>query len=120
MNFSQTFDQKLKAWGISGKTLAASSHRTERNISQIRNGHVAPSITDFEDLIKICDELKPGFAKDYYNSLFPMDKSSFSPENLKNLDSSELASLMQALSERIRDFGRDPRLLAESVTVLGH
>ena len=114
MKFSQTFDQKLKAWGISGKTLAASSNRTERNISQIRNGHVAPSITDFEDLIRICDELKPGFAKDYYNSLFPTDKSSFSAENLKNLDSSELASLMHALGERIRDFGRDSRPLKVS------
>jgi transcriptional regulator with XRE-family HTH domain len=112
MNFSEIFDSKLRQWEISGKSLAEASGRSQTNISQIRKGVVSPSIADFQELIKICDGLRPGFAADYYAALSP---DTFSPEQLvKRLDSSQLASLMHALGERIRDFGRDSRFLKAS------
>jgi transcriptional regulator with XRE-family HTH domain len=107
MDFAEIFSRKLKSWGISGKSLAAASGRSVSNISEIRNGVVAPSITDFQELVRICDRLKPGFAADYYASLSPID---FSPEQLiRRLDTSQLASLMYAVGQRIQDYGQSQR-----------
>lgn len=112
MNFAEVFKNKMDSWGISGKELAAASGRSTTGISQIRKGVVSPSIADFQQLIQICDGLRPGFAADYYAALSP---DTFSPEQLvKRLDSSQLASLMHALGERIRDFRHDSRFLKAS------
>ncbi|AGF53537.1 unknown protein (plasmid) [Synechocystis sp. PCC 6803] len=112
MDFSEIFNQKLKHWRISGRALAVASGRSETNISQIRNGVVSPSISDFQELIRICDDLKPGFASDYYSSLSPV---AFSPEQfITHLDSSQLASLMSAIGQRIKDYGRDAQFLKAS------
>jgi len=112
MNFSEVFDSKLRQWEISGKSLAEASGRSQTNISQIRKAVVSPSIADFQELIQICDGLKPGFADDYYAALSP---NTFSPEQLvRRLDSSQLASLMHALAEKIRDLGRDSKFLKAS------
>lgn len=59
----------MDAWKISGRELSAASGRTPANISNIRRGTVSPSLSDFEELVKICDRLRPGFAADYYSSL---------------------------------------------------
>jgi DNA-binding Xre family transcriptional regulator len=110
MGFAGIFDQKLKVWGIQGKLLAHTSGRSEKNISEIRKGKVSPSINDFQELIKICDQLKPGFEADYYSSLSP---DSFSPEQLvRRLDSSQVAALMYAIGQRIQDYGREQFLKA--------
>jgi hypothetical protein len=107
MNFAEVFKNKMDSWGISGKELAAASGRSTTGISQIRKGVVSPSIADFQELIQICDGLKPGFAADYYAALSP---DAFSPEQLiRRLDSSQLASLMYAVGHRIQDYGRDPK-----------
>jgi len=89
--------------------LALASGRSEANISQIRNGAVSPSIADFQDLIRVCDHLKPGFSDDFYTSL---SSNGLSPEKLvQQLDSSQLAALMFAIGQRIQTYG--PQQLLE-------
>jgi transcriptional regulator with XRE-family HTH domain len=101
MNFEQIFKVKMDSWGISGKELAAASGRSVTGISQIRTGHSSPSIADFQKLLDICDELRPGFKADYLNSL------STGKPDLKqlvySLSSTEFGMLLHIAAQRVQD-----------------
>ncbi|PZV23224.1 MAG: XRE family transcriptional regulator [Snowella sp.] len=107
-DYIEVFAAKLRKYGIKGKDLAEASGRNPKTISEILNRKASPSIESFNHLIECCDQLSPGFADEYYLALVgPID---FSPEQLiRRLDTSQLASLMYAIGQRIQDYGQSQR-----------
>ena len=107
-DFIEIFRAKLILHGIKGKDLAQEAGRTPQNISEVLNKKVSPSIDSLNELIDAAERLCPGFADEFYLALVgPID---FSPEQLiRRLDTSQLASLMYAVGQRIQDYGQSQR-----------
>jgi DNA-binding Xre family transcriptional regulator len=61
----QYFKQTMDTLGIKGKALAKKAGCSSNNISEIRNGKVNPPINRFWELVELCEELAPGFRKEF-------------------------------------------------------
>lgn len=114
LDFNQAFKDTMKHMGVSNKELAEVSGRSLTNISEIRNGKTNPTIKDFALLIDCCENLAPGFTKEFNRRLAGASRGfEFSPEEFVScLDSSQMAALMFAVASRISGNQREEKVVA--------
>lgn len=117
MDLHKIFDELISWSGIRNKDLAARMGRSLVNISQIRNGKVNLSIADFGNFVETCDEMYPGFKKEFAKRVYQsnFDKADLSlSEIASQIDSgrlsddevavisSEVADIVVAISKRLK------------------
>lgn len=122
MDLHKIFDELISWSGIRNKDLAERVGRSLVNISQIRNGKVNLSIADFGEFVETCDEMRPGFKREFAKRVYQSDfqKSSLSlGEIASQIDSgrltddevavisSEVADIVVAISKRLKSSAKE-------------
>lgn len=69
MELHKILDECINHFKIKGKELAERAGRGEGNISKIRNGKVGITIEEFAKLVEVCEQMEPGFKKEFARRL---------------------------------------------------
>lgn len=103
MPLYKIFQETLDSKNISNIALADAVGRSRKHISDVRNGKSSPPINEFDRYLDACEELAPGFRREFGMRITEITSVMTTPEQVIDvMTPDELSRLLFAIGDKIK------------------
>lgn len=90
--------------GVRSSDLANQVGRSRKHISEVRSGKSSPPLDEFDKYLEACENLAPGFKKEFARRVAGTDFFCASAEEvISGMSPQEVSSLLFAIAEKVKN-----------------